>query len=367
MSLFPPNFLNELFRREAANKGQESSPHLSSGLSPIYYFEKLAHGDRKRVAKDIDTVEKAVTSPRAFVKLHNRHATRSNLYWIQKDFDEIAEKAIELHHAYPSSRFVGVGHSPYYLIYALDRLALQTGQDIPTVYVPFSGRYLNGPKDRKNNGEAYQYTIQHDYPWDGRNIQQYSLIQRQTPLYRAVLENFDLSPKKIVSDWKENARQTTLVDNVQSGTGYASFIHFMHNWAEDEGIDKDDFSTALQCVALVSKRDGRSVESSRIIEIPEVGFSRPIAVISISEDLRGSLNSNVISGADRPFSEYNAYFWDFQPDHTINYSTQGIVKVIMAGIGAAINNKVAKEHHPYLPKSVSAFLAKLTPAGLGRH
>jgi hypothetical protein len=116
-----------------------------------------------------------------------------------------------------------------------------------------------------------------------------------------------MHPQKIVDALDQKQQKTLIIDNIQGGTSFASFIHFMYAWAKDCGIEKASFSKALRCAAV---SDDALPEN---ISIPEANLTVSIVSYSISNQLRIALNGNASHDTDRFVPHYDPSEWDKLP------------------------------------------------------
>lgn len=260
-------------------------------------------------------------------------AVRSNdrtphYMWSDGIINEVANLSCDLVKQNPRTRFFGVGNSPSYIIYGIESLSPKLDAPVVTGYIPFSGRYLYA-SDSHTTDKAIVYDIERRSP-------DYIAAQANQASYRKLLESLGLHPSKIIEDFRQTGQRTAIIDNIQSGGSFVSFIHFMNEWAKDLGYDTKTFSRTMRYIGLSDE----PIPSRA--SIPEAKLDLAIQTRLISENLRLALNGNMSMDTDRFVSHYSPQEWKRppgQPDKTIAPLVDQIKQRIRKGIDAKFGNR----------------------------
>ena len=218
--------------------------------------------------------------------------SRSN-YWNNQTVKEVVDLSLNLRNSLPNTSIFGVGNSPSYVVFAIEQLARHSVSEKSTGYVPFSDRFLARCYNHSPDVLTFHVNTASD---------EYVAAQRYQDDYRHFLTGMGLNPREIVNRFNQAGQKTTILDNIQSGGSFASFIYFMYQWAGDIQMKKA-FSRAFQCIALVDRK------TPEVISVPDVNLEVPIDCIEISHKLRCALNSNVSDEKDRFIPQYPPENW----------------------------------------------------------
>ena len=234
-------------------------------------------------------------------------------YWNEKTLQEIAALSKTLREEHPNTHFFGIGNSPSYVIYGIDYLSRTQGDAaVETGYIPYSARYLKSVDPRTVAGSLYDFN---------ESSFVYDQVQANQEKYKRYLETLGFHPNKIVDSFLLSSQKTAVVDNMQSGGSFASFIHFMYMWAKELHISEAAFSDAFKCIALTDRC------APLTITLPGLKNSVTLEVVSISSDLRFALNGNMSAETDRFVPHYDAEKWAELPVEVADDNKDNAVKV----------------------------------------
>lgn len=144
---------------------------------------------------------------------------------VEKNLKLIVAHARQILDTYPRDRIFCLGQSPAYIIEAAKIMKLLEGESIDNIStIAFSGTLLKLCK-RKNVSICYVLL---------KNPSRRQ-IREKIAAYRNYLTSLGLDPETIVNEYQHGAR-TVIVDFAHSGSGLASFILLLKNWAKETGL-----------------------------------------------------------------------------------------------------------------------------------
>lgn len=219
----------------------------------------------------------------------------------------------------PETSFWSVGNSPSYVVYGIDQVAQKEGRAVTVGYIPFSGRYLDAAA-----GNPYEQGVYELNPFQ----KEYRGAQINKNKYRGLLEDMGFSPQKIVDQYGSTGRKTAIIDNMQTGTSFATFVHFVHSWAADARLEKP-FGAALECIGLTDK------PRNNYISVSATDTKVKVSIVPIDYDLRLALNGNMSMNTDRFVPEYPPQAWG-KPPVAVTKQNEGNVRDVKNLIQAAI-------------------------------
>ena len=243
--------------------------------------------------------------------------------WSGENLDDIADIGSKLVDKYPNARFYSIGNSPSYLVYGIDCLLDKKGEKGKVDYIPFSERFVAKKWSPVSNDLVYALD---------KNSRNYKAAQRNMDAYRNLLASKGMDPRQIMDNFSRHGQRTVIIDNMQSGTSYASFIYLLYSWAADIGISDKFFSRALKSVALTD----RKLPSG--FKLVPLDVTVPVDTILIKSRLRLALNSNISQDGDRFIPNYPPPEWN-QPPADLERITGAVVKGIKSKIAAVVHGK----------------------------
>jgi len=211
----------------------------------------------------------------------------------------------------PETAFWSVGNSPSYVVYGIDQVAQKEGRAVTVGYIPFSGRYLDTAPGNPNEYGVYELN-----PFR----EEYRGAQINKKKYRGMLDDMGFSPQKIVDQYDQTGKKTAIIDNMQSGTSFATFVHFVHSWAVDARLEKP-FGAALECIGLTDK------PRNNYISVPATGTKVKVSIVPIDYELRLALNGNMSMNTDRFIPEYPPQAWGKPPVPVVTKNEDNVREV----------------------------------------
>jgi len=244
-------------------------------------------------------------------------------HWNENTVRELADVARRIKDARDNTRFFGIGNSPSYIVYAIEKMAQRDGTAAPTAHVPFSDRFL---EQVPSNSDDATYSFKYN------SVQLMSARNRDE--YRNFLSNLGLHPEEIVARHQSTGERTAIMDNIQAkgnfqgGGSFVSFITFMHDWAKELGVQKA-FSGALDCIAVTQ------MPIPPAIAVPEAGLRVPVESFAISSTLLKAIIGNESRNTDRFVPPYAPHQWD-GPPKPVPAENLHLVETVKAKIRQAI-------------------------------
>lgn len=267
-------------------------------------------------------------------------AATPDYLWTRAAFQEIADLAKTMTARFPHAHFIGVGHSPSYVVYGIESLSRSGGPDVKTSYVPFSRGFVSPRK--LNDAKAKGFSLLRSSPL-------YLASLAYAAEYRKFLEGFGLHPQTIIDNFDKTGQKAVFIDNVQNGGSITSFLYFLHVWAKELGIDAQKFRKAALCVALTD------VPIRECFRIPAQDFSFKITAINISTGLRYALNANFSQDSDRFVPFYYPVEWNGPPVNIEGHNRE-LVAQIKRMIDDTIRGHLQRDAHFILPATPPASL-----------
>lgn len=265
--------------------------------------------------------------------------------WDKKNAQDTVKLGRGLMREYPNTMFCGVGNSPSYLIYAMEKAAVNDNKPVEVRYIPFSGRFLERGRP-KNGALVYSEVDQVDF----------SRYQYFKNAYRTRLDGMGLSPTAIVARHEDHSTRTAFIDNTQSGTSFMSFNTIMRLWARDQGVEKE-FKSAAPVIALADS-DCRVAPVNGHVSIPAFNIDLTAQVVRIPHALRLAMNSNLSDERDRFVPEYPFEAWGRPPA-----DLGRVNKETIAQVKALIDETVAESTASGPVRGIGKFLDRLRHRG----
>lgn len=278
--------------------------------------------------------------------VRERHEKGLPYLWNAGVVRELVDVSQALRDQYSHTRMFGVGNSPAYVVYGIDKLSNLSGLRTETGHVPFSDRYVSLEENISGGpvifcaagGKKYmEYHVDVRSPF-------YRDVMENSEIYRKRLASMGLHPREIVDKLQHLGDRTAVLDNMQTGGSFVSFIHFMYTWAESLGIGRKVFSKAFNCVALTN----RDIPSTFVI--PENGLCMDVSVVAISLALQNAITGNNSAGVDRFVPHYNPREWRLPPEDLAIKNSKGI-SVVKGLIDAAVYEKLKRRPTIELPQA----------------
>lgn len=253
-------------------------------------------------------------------------------HWSRVTILQVVDLARDMRARFPGRRFVSIGNSPSYVVFAAECLAQQAGEDAPASYAAFSGGYLLPSK----SGRKLIFTQQTKEPIG-------FLAAHFRDQYRAYLDQEGIHPRRIVDDFAATGVKTAFMDVVCSAANAMSFMHIMHHWAKDLGISAA-FARATDCVWLDTGL--QTLSSPMTIAAKEdVGrLSLPVELIPVDLDMYWLLAGNHSKDNDRFVPYYASRQWGEGPQ-AIDADVLAVSAQIKGWIADAAAGRLAKRVH----------------------
>ncbi len=266
--------------------------------------------------------------------------------WDKKNAQTVVKLGRGLMREYPNTMFCGVGNSPSYLIYAMEKASANDNKPVDVRYIPFSGRFLD--RGRPNNGTLVYSKV------DNVDFARYDHFK---DAYRTRLAGMGLSPTAVVARHAEQGTRTAFIDNTQGGTSFMTFNTIMRLWARDEGVEKD-FKAATPIIALADE-DCRIAPMRGRVSIPSFNVDLQAKVVRIPHELRLAMNSNYSCERDRFVAEYPFEAWG-RPPADVGRRNKETIAEVKTLIDAAI-----ADTGPSPTRAIGGLLNRLRGRGTG--
>ncbi|MDD3289080.1 MAG: hypothetical protein PHX43_08820 [Alphaproteobacteria bacterium] len=242
--------------------------------------------------------------------------------WDESTFNEVAVLSERLIESFPNTRLIGIGNSPSYVIHGIDCSPNKQNLNIETGHLPFSSRYMS-VVDYPEDAISYRVDLKSpDYKAT------YNAAVKNRNAYRRLLEELSLDPKNIVETFQKSGKKTIVIDNIQSGTSFASFIDIMYDLTEESGINKTSFSDAFGCAVF------SSIYPISAIILPDKNLYVGARHFEISQFMVKVLSGLYSQETDRFIPSYAPEDWD-KPPRAIT-GNERIVNEIKSGIMGAV-------------------------------
>lgn len=241
--------------------------------------------------------------------------------------DELVDQAALLLQDMGTSHVISIGQSPAWLCKAASVMAKQ--EELPNrfVFMPFSKSFCQKRVAEPLRGGGLAVTFDIRPPFN-------------MYLYRRRLNKLGLSPDKIIRTHQDGSK-TLFIDYIHSGSGIASFMHVLLQWAADEGGDKkvQEFAKAVRVRGLFEKD---------ITGFTEMWFDTPAAALPLE---RQNVSTN--------FTHYFADSPNTNPDRLVAFYPESAwkeepkpvkVRELVAEIGSIIGMAAITYKPPARPR-----------------
>ncbi len=117
--------------------------------------------------------------------------------------------------------------------------------------------FLNAALWMKDGIDDYKFVAFSKYwfyphPAEGvQKIPNFAPTEKETAAYRKYLKRISATPQNIVDHYNKTGQKTVITDFIATGKGVTSFLDFMAEYADEEGI-LEEFSKAIQIVGIGS-------------------------------------------------------------------------------------------------------------------
>lgn len=266
--------------------------------------------------------------------------------WNPKSAQTVVKLGRGLMREYPNTMFCGVGNSPSYLIYAMEKASANDNKPVDVRYIPFSGRFLERGKPR--NGTLVYSDVD---PVD------FARYEHFKDAYRTRLSGMGLSPTAVVARHAEQGTRTAFIDNTQGGTSFMTFNTIMRLWARDEGVEKA-FKAAAPIIALADE-DCKVAPMRGRVSIPPFNVDLKAQVVRIPHSLRLAMNSNYSCERDRFVPEYGFEAWGRPPADISRQNRETVAEV------KALIDDAAGGNGPTPERGMGGLMSRLRRRGSG--
>jgi hypothetical protein len=201
----------------------------------------------------------------------------------QNTLHYMVEEARALADSHPGQPLYAVGHTPSWLVYAAGAWRKAQGQDRRVGYIPFTGAYLDLPRDfiYKPMPEDRIVPFEHS---------EYHVVSRGSlDNYFNYLARHRVDPAGVRNRYGAD-RRPVLVDFLHKGKGFASFLHTYDKRAREQGLGALDADVVVYKLATEDRPVTLALppheEGGAPLRVPATVISGPAGVLM-----------NMVSGA----------------------------------------------------------------------